>query len=43
MTYQLVGIVSHIGKTVNSGHYEYWHRINTKRWAHFNDKYVTEF
>lgn len=42
-SYELVGMVSHKGRSVNHGHYVYFHRINPKRWAEFNDNQVTEF
>ena len=43
MGYDLVGMICHIGKNVEHGHYIYYSRINPKRWAQFNDKYVEEF
>lgn len=41
--YQLVGMICHIGKNVENGHYIYYGRINPKRWAQYNDKIVEEF
>ena len=43
MGYELVGMICHIGKNVEHGHYIYYSRISGTRWAQFNDKYVEEF
>ena len=41
--YELVGILFHIGKTVQVGHYTYYFRVDKKKWVDMNDKYVREF
>ena len=35
--YELVGMLFHIGKRMQSGHYTYYSRIDQKRWADMND------
>lgn len=41
--YTLVGIIFHIGRNVECGHYVYYSKINARRWAEFNDRTVKEF
>lgn len=41
--YSLVGIIFHIGRNVECGHYVYYAKINSRRWAEFNDRSVKEF
>lgn len=36
-------MVVHKGKKIDRGHYVYYHRLNSKRWALFNDNEVEEF
>lgn len=43
MNYELFGIVCHKGKRAERGHYVYYHCIEPKRWALFNDNCVEEF
>lgn len=43
LNYELVGIICHKGKRVESGHYVYYHQISPKRWGYFNDNSVEEF
>lgn len=43
MGYELIGIVFHIGKNVQTGHYIYYQRVGAKRWAEMNDNQVFEF
>jgi ubiquitin C-terminal hydrolase len=40
MDYQLVGIICHLGKNMEHGHYVYYHKVGEKRWALFNDNVV---
>ena len=40
MNYDLVGMICHIGKNVEHGHYVYYGKIGEKRWAQFNDRYT---
>ena len=42
--YSLIGCVTHIGSTVNSGHYISYikHKTNDKQWFCVNDKHVSE-
>ena len=35
--YELVGMIFHIGRYVQSGHYVYYSKISKKRWAELND------
>ena len=41
--YELVGMLFHIGKHIQVGHYTYYNRIDRKRWADMNDGSVKEF
>ena len=41
--FELVGMVCHIGKNVEHGHYMYYGRVGPRRWAQFNDQMVEEF
>lgn len=41
--YELVGMVFHIGKLVEVGHYVYYSRLGKKRWVEFNDETTSEF
>lgn len=43
LKYELVGMICHIGKNVEHGHYIFYSRVSPTRWAQFNDKYVEEF
>lgn len=38
--FELVGMVFHIGKTMENGHYVYYSRVNRTRWAEMNDTVV---
>lgn len=38
--YDLVGMICHIGKNVEHGHYIYYGKVSAKRWAQFNDQMV---
>lgn len=40
LDYDLYGMVCHNGKNVYSGHYIYFHQINDRKWAEFNDYVV---
>lgn len=40
MNYELCGMICHIGKNVEHGHYIYYAKIGEKRWAQFNDRYT---
>lgn len=40
MGYQLVGMICHVGKNVENGHYLYYGKVSEKRWAKFNDLFV---
>jgi uncharacterized UBP type Zn finger protein len=35
--YQLVGMLFHVGKRIEFGHYTYYSRVSPRRWAHMND------
>ena len=39
--FDLVGMVFHIGKNVQSGHYVYYSRVDPMKWNYFNDSSVT--
>lgn len=41
--YELVGMVFHIGKGIEHGHYTYYSRVDRQRWVEMNDGEVTEF
>jgi uncharacterized UBP type Zn finger protein len=41
--YELVGMVFHYGKNMESGHYVYYSRLEKNRWAEMNDSIVKEF
>ena len=43
LNYELSGIVFHIGKHLNNGHYVYYSKVNAKRWMEMNDNHVVEF
>lgn len=36
--HHLVGILFHIGKNVQSGHYVYYQKVGERRWAELNDR-----
>jgi uncharacterized UBP type Zn finger protein len=40
--YELVGIIFHIGKFVQSGHYIYYSKVSRRRWVELNDETTTE-
>lgn len=41
--YELVGMLFHIGKRIEFGHYTYYSRVGPHRWAEMNDGVVREF
>ena len=41
--FELVGILFHIGKRMEIGHYTYYSRVERDRWADMNDASVREF
>jgi hypothetical protein len=43
MGYRLVGMVFHIGKKVECGHYVYYFCCGGKKWMEMNDANVMEF
>ena len=43
MGYRLKGIVFHIGKQVEYGHYVYYYCSGGKKWVEMNDFNVMEF
>lgn len=40
--YELLGVVTHEGRTANSGHYVAWSKVEGKNWACFDDAKVTQ-
>lgn len=41
--YELIGMIFHIGKNVEAGHYVYYAKRGEKRWAELNDTITYEF
>ena len=40
--YELCGVVTHKGRTANSGHYVGWVKTDNGRWLKFDDDVVSE-
>lgn len=45
LNYELVGMICHIGKNINSGHYKYFakDKRNPNQWIELSDKNVLKF
>ncbi|CAN0297172.1 unnamed protein product, partial [Hapterophycus canaliculatus] len=40
--YDLDGVIQHEGKSITSGHFSTFVRMDTTKWRHFNDAKVSE-
>lgn len=43
LDYELVGMICHCGKNIDSGHYKYFAKIGSKQWVEMSDRNVLRF